>query len=207
MDPLTIVLRFAIVFILSLIFGLERQKTHKPIGFGTYIFVAVGACALSITAITLSPDNPISLLAAIVTGIGFLGAGALIKTSDKIFGFTSAASIWLFAILGAVIGVGEYYIALVIYIAVWVVIEIDKELERRGIGSYQRKLHITATRPFNEEELKSVISTRFKIFTIDVNKKNKQYSLILSIEGSKAEMNQLPKRLSKIEWIECFSIE
>jgi putative Mg2+ transporter-C (MgtC) family protein len=200
-------MRFSVVFVLSLIFGLERQKCHKPIGFGTYIFVAVGACALSITAITLSPENPISLMAAIVTGIGFLGAGALIKTSDKIFGFTSAASIWLFAILGAVVGVGEYYIALVIYISVWIVIEIDKELERRGIGSYQRKLHITATRPFDGEELKSIINIKFKIHNIDVNKKNKQYSLLLSVEGSKTEMNQLPKRLSKIEWIECFSIE
>jgi putative Mg2+ transporter-C (MgtC) family protein len=99
--------RFIITFVFSVIFGLERQRAHKPVGFGAFTFVAVGSCALSITAINLYPDNPLSLLGAIVTGIGFLGAGALIKTTDKIFGFTSAAAVWLFAIFGLVVGVGN----------------------------------------------------------------------------------------------------
>ena len=87
----TIIFRFVLAFVLALLFGFNRQKAHKPTGFVTYIFVAIGSCALSMAAILIS-ENPLPLLAAIVTGIGFLGAGALIKTSDKVFGFTSAAS-------------------------------------------------------------------------------------------------------------------
>ena len=84
MELQLVLLRFLLTFGFSFAFGLERQKAHKPVGFGTYAFVSSGACALSIAAVTLNKENPFSLLAAIVTGIGFLGAGALIKTSDKI---------------------------------------------------------------------------------------------------------------------------
>ena|SRR5659263_171028 len=99
MELLIILLRLTLTFALSLIFGYERQRSHKPIGFGTFIFVSVGSCGLAITATILS-ENPLPLLGSVVTGIGFLGAGALIKTNEKTFGFTTAASVWLFAIFG-----------------------------------------------------------------------------------------------------------
>ena len=72
-----ILLRFFITFILSLMFGLERQKSHKLIGFGTFIFVAMGSCGLAIAAVVMSPENPLAFMGAIVTGIGFLGASIL----------------------------------------------------------------------------------------------------------------------------------
>jgi putative Mg2+ transporter-C (MgtC) family protein len=115
MEISVILLRLFFTFALSCVFGVERQKSHKPIGFGAFIFVSVGACALAITATIIEPENPLPLLGAIVTGIGFLGAGALIKTSDKTFGFTTAASIWLFAIFGIINGVGEYFLGFSIY--------------------------------------------------------------------------------------------
>ena len=90
MDVIVIFLRLSITFFLSLVFGLERQYSHKPIGFGTFTFVAAGSSSLAIVAVALGFEHSIPLLSAIVTGIGFLGAGALIKTSDKIFGLTSA---------------------------------------------------------------------------------------------------------------------
>ena len=99
---------------------------HKPIGFGTYIFVATGACGLSLVSILIPTENPLPLLGAIVTGIGFLGAGALIKTADRVVGFTSAASIWIFAIFGLIAGLGHYLLSFVIYGVVWAVMAIEK---------------------------------------------------------------------------------
>jgi len=87
MELSIILLRLTITFALSLIFGYERQRSHKPIGFGTFIFVSLGSCGLALTA-TILNDNPLPLLGSIVTGIGFLGAGALIKTNEKTFGLT-----------------------------------------------------------------------------------------------------------------------
>ncbi|MDP3990186.1 MAG: MgtC/SapB family protein [archaeon] len=157
MELSTLILRFFLTFIFTLIFGLERQRKHKPIGFGTFTFVAVGACALAVTAVTFEPINPLPLLSAIVTSIGFLGAGALIKTTDKIFGFTSAATIWLFAIFGLLIGVGEYFHGLVLYSTVWIVMSLDSIFQKKGLGSYQRRITIQTNRIIENEDIQLVL--------------------------------------------------
>ena len=74
----TFIGRQLLVASLALVFGLARQRRGKPIGFGTFIFVSVGSCSLAVVALQLSPANPLPLLGAVVTGIGFRGAGALI---------------------------------------------------------------------------------------------------------------------------------
>ena len=144
MDISTILLRILITFVLAALFGFERQRTHKPVGFGTFMFIAIGSCALTTVPLFLGLENPVPLFAAVVTSIGFLVAGALIRTGDKTFGFTTAASIWTFAILGLTIGLGAYLIAGITYILIWLVILIDFYFEKKGMGSYQQKLTITA---------------------------------------------------------------
>lgn len=207
MDNLTIISRLLITFMLSFLFGLERQMSHKPVGFGTYIFVAVGSCALSLTALTISEENPFPLLSAIVTGIGFLGAGALIKTTDKIFGFTSAASIWGFAVFGLSIGVGDYLIGSILYSFVWIVIIFDKYLEKEGIGSYHRKLTIVTNRIVNEEEIRKLLSeigiTKTKLLEIDIKKDVKKNTLVYLVEGRISQIKRIPKQFNKYEWLEA----
>ena len=100
MDPGLVLVRFGSAFVLSLVLGLVRQKLGKPVGFGTFIFVAMGACALALTAVNVDAKNPFPLLASIVTGIGFLGAGTIIQVKDRVEGLTTAAGIW------AVVGFG-----------------------------------------------------------------------------------------------------
>jgi len=208
MDISTIIGRFALTFLLALVFGLDRQRAHKPIGFGTFTFVSAGSCGLAIIAVSLHSDNPLPLLAAIVTGIGFLGAGALIKTTDKIFGFTSAASIWVFAILGLLIGVGEYIIGLSMYTIVWIVIGIDRFLEHRGVGSYQKKLIITTNRMISNEDIQSVVGQQhYKIVSIDIDKKEKRSVITLLADGRKEDINNIPKKLSKMDWLDSFKME
>lgn len=204
----SIIIKFSLTFIFSLLFGLERQKSHKPIGFGTYIFVSTGACGLAITAILINTENPLPLLGAVITGIGFLGAGALIKTTDKIFGFTSATCIWIFSILGLIIGVGEYLIAVILYILVWLVIVIDKFLEIKGIGSYQKKIIIKANKNINNNDIWSALNIKkYKIVNMDYNKKNNIFSFIILVEGQKNMLNRIPRNLIQKEWIESFVIE
>ncbi len=207
---LIILLRFSIVFIFAILFGLERQRSHKPLGFGAFIFVSIGACALSLTAIDLVPENPLPLLGAIVSGIGFLGAGALIKSNDKLFGVTTAAGIWGFAIIGIMIGAGEYLIGALIYVAAWAVIFIDRHLEKKGIGSYQRKIVITTNKIIQEKELRNdllIITQNFKLMEVDVDKKENKMVLIYLVEGSKDNINKLPKLLFDKEWFSSCKIE
>jgi putative Mg2+ transporter-C (MgtC) family protein len=210
MEMITIIIRFVITFILATIFGLERQKAHKPIGFGTFIFVAVGSCGLAITSIIVSEDNPLPLLGAIVTGIGFLGAGALIKTTDRISGFTSAASIWIFAIFGLAIGLGEYFIGIMLYSVIFIVFFIDSRLERRGIGSYQRKLTVITNQVINEKEVVELLNLaikKFKLMGVDINKKDNTMTMIYQIEGRKEDINKIPKQLYEKPWFNSCKID
>ena len=207
MDITAIILNFSITFVLSMLFGLQRQRSHKPIGFGTYIFVSVGSCGLAITALTLSSSNPLPLLGSIVTGIGFLGAGALIKTTDKIFGFTNAASIWIFAIFGLVMGAGEYVIGIIIYLLVWFVILFDNYLERKGMGSYQKKIIINTNRVIEDRNEPLIEVKKSKLICMDVDKKNDRLSMTYLIEGGKEDINTAIKKLFKKDWFESCRIE
>ena len=211
MEISVILLRLIITFVLSTIFGIERQRSHKPIGFGAFIFVSVGACGLAITATIIDLENPLPLLSAIVTGIGFLGAGALIKTNDKTFGFTTSASIWVFSIFGISTGVGEYFIGFSIYILTWIVIFFDKLFEKKGVGHYQKKLIINTNRIVDEIEIKnqllSVGSKRSKFMSIDVDKKNSKISVTYLIEGTAEEIYRIPKTLFEKDWFDSCKIE
>ena len=205
---MVIVLRFVITFVLSLLFGLERQYSHKPIGFGTYTFVAIGSCSLAIVAVALGFEHSIPLLSAIVTGIGFLGAGALIKTNDKIFGLTSAASIWAFAIFGLIVGIGEYVIGVMLYFVVWAVVIIDRLLERYGIGSYQKKITIQTNKIVNIKEV--IIASgiqKYKLLDVDIDKAHKKMVLHFYVKGKKEEINTIPDKIINREWFEDVKIE
>jgi len=212
MEISVILLRLFITFALSCVFGVERQRSHKPIGFGAFIFVSVGACGLAITATIIEQENPLPLLGAIVTGIGFLGAGALIKTNDKTFGFTTAASIWLFAIFGIINGVGEYFLGVSIYILIWVVILLDKFFEKKGVGYYQKRLIINTNKIIDENELKnlllSLIGTKnYRFISLDVDRKNDKLSITYLIEGTSEQIKRIPNALFQKDWFDSCKIE
>lgn len=194
----TIVLRFGIIFVLSFIFGLERQFAHKPIGFGTYIFVANGACALAIIAVSLTPENPLPLIGAIVTSVGFLGAGALIKTSDKIFGFTSAASIWIFAILGMAVGIGDFFVAGLLYLGIWIVVFVDRSFEKRSIGSYQKKFTIVSEYRLAKKDVLGLLKVKkAKTLYVSLEPIKKEYTITLLLEAPKKAMDTFPESILK----------
>jgi len=209
MDFKIVLLRLTIIFVLSFIFGIERQKSHKPVGFGTFIFVAIGSCALAIIAMDL--QGAISLLGAIVTGIGFLGAGALIKTTDKIFGFTTAASIWLFAILGLVIGIGDYKTGGVIYIFIWICIFIDKQFEEGKLVMYQKKLELKIHPINRDKELINLFEKyrikKYKLISKKTDKKEKSVTINYLITGWGDDIRNLMNDLENIPCFMEFSLE
>ena len=207
METNEIVLRLVLVFALSFVYGFQRQKSHKPVGFGTFILVAVGASALAVAAAEMGLERSVPLLAAIVTGIGFLGAGALIKTTDKIFGFTTAASIWVFAILGLIIGLGKYKEGFIVYSMIWITILVDGYLEHHAIGSYRKRLTIECDIFVNKDDVANILakySTGFSLMNITLSKKDKRIVMNYLIEGPKKDINFLLRELYKEKW--CLSV-
>ncbi len=208
---ISIIIKLFVTFLLSSIFGYERQKSNKHVGFGTFIFVAIGACTLSIIALNFDAENPTSLIAAIITGIGFLGAGALIRGGDKVFGFTSAATIWAFAVFGVAIGIGDYFLGLSLYSFIWIIVLFDKYLEREGVGSYRTKL-IIKTKGLVEEIkvrdfLNSVGVTRTKLVAADMDKDANMMSFTYFVEGESRKIKKMPKGVFSHKWIKSLRLE
>ena len=208
MDLIIIILRFGITFLLSLIYGIERQYSHKPIGFGTFTFVAIGSCALALIAVTIAQQNPLPLLAGVVTGIGFIGAGALLNKTDKVVGFTTAAGIWVFSIFGLVVGVGDYTTALVLYSIVWIITVVDRFLEKKGIGPYQRRMIIHTNRIMSIKQILDIGHIpKHKIIEVEVDKKNQKMKIEILVEGKKEEVSKVPEQLMQKEWFDAVTIE
>ncbi|MGA2130387.1 MAG: MgtC/SapB family protein [Candidatus Pacearchaeota archaeon] len=207
MDQTIVLIRFLIVFLASFAYGFNRQKSHKPVGFGTFILIAVGSCALALIAVDLQIQNSIGLLGAIVTGIGFLGAGAMIKESDKVFGFTTAASIWFFAIFGLSIGLGEYLSAGIIYIMVWIVAFFDKYFDKHAINSYRRKIVIQTKGLVPKNKIMNILgkyTTEFYLYNTNLNKKDQAVTFTYVIEGKKKNIESLLKSVYNQPW--CISV-
>lgn len=114
--------------------GINREQNKQPAGFRTHILICVGATLLMIISIYLPQvyfnfknGDPGRIAAQVVSGIGFLGAGAIIRLGTNIRGLTTAASIWLISGVGLCIGAGLYLIAaLTVLISLFTLIVLDK---------------------------------------------------------------------------------
>jgi putative Mg2+ transporter-C (MgtC) family protein len=103
--------------------GAEREFREKAAGFRTIICICVGATLFTILSLKMGGDkDPARIAANIVSGIGFLGAGAILRASGRITGLTTASTIWLAAALGMGIGGGYYVLSSMVAVAILIVL-------------------------------------------------------------------------------------
>jgi len=100
---------------LGAVIGLEREYRRKPAGLRTNILIAIGSALFTILSIsmTASTGDQSRVAGQIVTGIGFLGGGAILRNRDTVHGMTTAATIWVNAAIGIACGIGQYELATV----------------------------------------------------------------------------------------------
>ena len=113
--------------------GFEREYRHKAAGFRTLIFICLGSTLFTMWSLELGSagDNDGTRIAStIVTGVGFLGAGAIIQDRGQIHGLTTAATIWLVAALGMGIGAGRYALVLTVTAITLVILLLFPAVER-----------------------------------------------------------------------------
>jgi putative Mg2+ transporter-C (MgtC) family protein len=110
-------LRILVAFVVGAVVGIERERRAKAAGLRTHMLVAGGSAIFTIASLTLFGGGEAGdrgrVAAQIVTGIGFLGAGAIIRSGASITGLTTAATIWVAAGLGMLAGGGAYLLALI----------------------------------------------------------------------------------------------
>jgi putative Mg2+ transporter-C (MgtC) family protein len=107
------IIKIVLAFVLSAIVGFEREVSLKPAGLRTHSLVGLGSSLLTILSMEAFPGADTSRIAAsVIVGVGFLGAGTIIKTEEKIIGLTTAATLWTVASIGVTVGAGYYILAI-----------------------------------------------------------------------------------------------
>ncbi len=115
-DPVTktFIISLALSLFLGYIMGAERELRHKDAGISTNMFVVSGAMIFTFLSMTVDPASESRIAAQIVSGIGFLGAGLIIRNGDSnVRNLTTAASVWYAGAIGMLVGFGFYQIALI----------------------------------------------------------------------------------------------
>jgi putative Mg2+ transporter-C (MgtC) family protein len=113
-NELEFLVRIAFCLGLGAAIGVERELRGKPAGISTNCFVMAGACLFTFVSMSVDPNSPARIAAQVVSGVGFLGAGMILKSEgDKVKNLTTAAAVWFAAAIGMVIGYGWFVIALV----------------------------------------------------------------------------------------------
>lgn len=115
-DPVTVVIRIALALGFGALIGLEREWRQKHAGLKTMALVSLGAAAFAMMSDTFGPNNrnPGQIAAAVVGGIGFIGAGVIMHRGAIVQGVTTAATLWATASVGVAVGLGQYPLAVVL---------------------------------------------------------------------------------------------
>ena len=106
---------------LGLVIGLERETSGKSVGIRTLSLICLGSTLFCLMSPTILGGDNSRVVAQIVSGIGFLGAGIIFKNGDEVHGLTTAATIWATAAIGALVGMGLYTESIVGSIAILVI--------------------------------------------------------------------------------------
>lgn len=132
---LRVIIRLFAAILLGGLIGLQRERAGKPAGLRTHTLVCLGTAVvlLSCSAASFSLDSESRVIQGLVTGIGFIGAGSILKLSEEhlIRGLTTSASIWTTAAVGIAVGLGRVGIGLIAAIATIFILAVVGTLERR----------------------------------------------------------------------------
>lgn len=147
---LSAVVRLALSLVLGSLVGMERKRKGQIAGIRTFALISMGATLAMILSIYVPQEymglkngDPGRIAAQVITGIGFLGAGAIIQMKGSVRGLTTAAGIWMVATIGMTVGVGLYALSVVATILILFILLILERIEHRiNVGAETRIIRI-----------------------------------------------------------------
>lgn len=143
----SLLIQLLLATVLGALVGLEREVHGRPAGLRTHILVCLGSALIIVAFEQLQASltqsgadllrlDPARAAAGVITGIGFLGAGTILKGKDHIMGLTTAASIWVVAAIGITIGLGQFFLSIaataLVLFALFVLHKVDIKSEHYG---------------------------------------------------------------------------
>lgn len=223
------ILRLFLAFLLGSVVGMEREYTQQSAGLRTHILVCLGATVFTLVSISdmtagltssssIGPDSlgnsvpyrmvhdPGRIAAQIVSGIGFIGGGAVLRHGANIRGLTTAASLWTMASIGMLLGVGAYQLAIVATLFSFLVLFIVGSLERSMFRKYLKRfglLHMQLTARMDmaagiERWLEDTFPGKTTEVRLQRNEEAKTVIMTYSIDikGLQPDINALSRQLN-----------
>ncbi len=213
--------------LLGFLIGLEREITNKYAGLRTNILVCLGSCIFTIISIYGFPEVSVTgdelgtrdtarVAAQVVTGIGFVGGGAVLRHGATILGLTTAATLWISAAIGMACGVGLFYIAIMgtlLALATLVSVRVfeRKVLVKSTKNTKRLKIAITCQNQYSDEIYNSIIEkySHLREISKKLNKTDEtitKITVILDVSARKP-IQTMYKEVQKIQGIESVSIQ
>ncbi len=215
------IIRILLAAVLGGIVGFERERQHQPTGLRTLMILTIGSAlammlstgvAFQFHAMGINGD-PAHLAAQVISGVGFLGAGAILHYGINVKGLTTATSLWTMAIIGLTAGAGYYFFSAVTTLLVLVILVVLNIIEKRFIHVYSDlTLMVSAVdRPGIIDEIRHLWAGRGN--TVDVSSvkkslKDNTITINLSLRTLKGDaLDALVGQLSSIQGLIEFTVE
>lgn len=222
LDYFDITIRLLIAIGLGGLIGLEREYQNQPAGLRTHIILVVGSTLTMILAIQLpftlpsegGNESMMRLAAGVITGIGFLGGGAIVRFGASVKGLTTATSLWTMAIVGLAIGAGLYFAAVLTTVILLLVLAVLAFVEDRWIQPFM-VLNISLLAKDHKGILNKIKKTVAKYssgsepanFRVEKNMKRNELGIEISLRTRQSDaLELLIKDLAHIDGVQNFEI-
>ena len=162
LDNWETITRLLVSFLIGTLIGLERERQQRPAGLRTHILVTLASCLFAMVSIYSAGDryDPGRIAAQVVTGIGFLGAGTIMRYGSSVRGLTTAASLWMAAALGLAAGFGWYWAATVTTLLAFTALVLMKFIEDRlGRAQAPERLRVTVNAVQGKDPLPAILES------------------------------------------------
>ncbi len=199
---LDLVVKLLIAFCFGVLIGFDRERSGKAAGIRTQMLICVGSALLAGISVHLGvkygyPADPARLMAQIVTGIGFVGAGVIIKSGHRVSGVTTAATIWTTAAIGIAVGSGFYLSAIATTILVLLLEPMAAFQYKYGFKAYPYNLKLSM-RDWDEiEKILLKLHIRHKI--TNISHVERQVTIYSSEEKKKDLLEKLTDKKVSFE--------
>jgi putative Mg2+ transporter-C (MgtC) family protein len=212
MEALEIVFKLSLACILGGIVGLERESLNRPAGFRTYTVVCVGSALAMVVSIDMFTQfyhhvnaDQGRIAAQVISGIGFLGAGTIMKEGATIRGLTTAAGLWVVACIGLAAGAGMYMAAIVATFLILFVLIYFARFEHRftGMRLYKGIVMLVDDQPGQVGIIGSILgelNVLIKEINLDREESENQLEIELLLQlPPETSVSQVIERLSNIQ--------
>lgn len=228
----TAILRLLLALALGSIIGIEREISHQSAGLRTHILVCLGSAVFTIVSISslitgmdvvsgpihVEIQHDTSRIAAqVVSGIGFIGGGAVLRHGANVRGLTTAASLWMIASIGMLCGVGSYYLAMVATLFAFLVLftigALEHSIFKKDLRRYTRmRIQLSAA---NESlpDVQKWFEDRFEKEVVELKTAKDPHAdtgtltYVLDVHGVRVDVNEFSRQINQMPHVNSASIK